>query len=98
MIIKEVEFTSRLFDFLTGIVRDYGLYIFIGLVYLLIPFLAWVLSGGLRRTLLKAKPVPEVSPTIVVQIPIGRPAPTPEPFSAFPPSSNPSPGDNDNNH
>jgi hypothetical protein len=68
-----LKLETRGFDFLNGVIQEYGLYIFIGFVFLLIPFLAWVLTGGLQRKLAKGKPVPQVRPTIVVQIPVGSP-------------------------
>jgi len=71
--------------FFDKVFADYGLYIFIGLVFLLIPILAWVLSGGLRRRLLKDKPMSRGTAAIGVQIPIGRPMPPPELFDPFPP-------------
>jgi hypothetical protein len=95
MEIKALELEQSLLKFLAGVIADYGLYIFMGLVFLLIPFLAWVLSGGLRRKLLKGKPVVHVTPVIGVQIPIGRPTPPPEPFDPFPPSQDPPDCDDD---
>jgi hypothetical protein len=83
--IKALELEQSALKFLDGVIADYGLYIFMGIVFLLIPFLAWVLSGGLRRKLLKSKPIPHVTSGIGVQIPIGRPVPPPEPFDPFPP-------------
>ncbi len=87
--IKALELEQSVLKFLDGVIADYGLYIFMGLAFLLIPILAWVLSGGLRRTLLKGKPVPHVTTVIGVQIPIGRPTPPPEPFDPFPPLHDP---------
>jgi len=54
--IKALELEQSVLKFLDGVIADYGLYIFMGLAFLLIPILAWVLSGGLRRKLLKGKP------------------------------------------
>jgi hypothetical protein len=84
MQIKALELEQSVFKFLDGVIADYGVYIFMGLVFLLIPFLAWVLSGGLRRKQLKGKPMPHVTAAIGVQITIGRPKPPPEPFDPFP--------------
>jgi hypothetical protein len=85
MQMKALELEQSVLKFLDGVIADYGLYIFMGLVFLLIPFLAWVLSGGLRRKLLKGKPMPHVTAVIGLQIPIGRPTPPPESFDPFPP-------------
>jgi len=83
--IKALELEQSVLKFLDGVIADYGLYIFMGLAFLLIPILVWVLSGGMRRTLLKGKPMPDVTAVIGVQIPIGRPTRPPEPFDPFPP-------------
>jgi len=83
--IKALELEQSVFKFLDGVISDYGVYIFMVLVFLLIPFLAWVLSGGLRRKQLKGKPIPHVTAAIGVQITNGRPTPPPEPFDPFPP-------------
>src|ERR1035438_9623451 len=95
MQIKALELEQSVFKFLDGVIADYGVYIFMGLVFLLIPFLAWVLSGGLRRKQFKGKPIPHVTAAIGVQIKIGRPTPPPEPFDTFPPSREPSCNDHD---
>jgi len=89
MQIKALELEQSVFKFLDGVIADYGVYIFMGLVFLLIPFLVWVLSGGLRRKQLNGKPTPHVTAAIGVQITIGRPAPPPEPFDPFPPLRDP---------
>ena len=48
MQIKALELEQSVLKFLDEVIADNGIYIFMGLVFLLIPFLAWVLSGGLR--------------------------------------------------
>ena len=95
MQIKVLELEQSVFKFLDGVIADYGVYIFMGLVFLLIPFLAWVLSGGLRRKQLNGKPTPHVTAAMGVQIKIGRPTPPPEPFDPFPPLRDPPCCDND---
>jgi hypothetical protein len=89
MQIKALELEQSMLKFLDGIISDYGLCIYMGLVVVLIPFLAWVLSGGLRRKLFKGKRVPHVMAVIGVQISIGRPTPTLETFDPFPPLRDP---------
>ena len=37
------------FDWLDGLIRDHGDYLYMLLVYVSIPLIAWILSGGLRR-------------------------------------------------
>jgi hypothetical protein len=39
------------FDWLDGLIRDHGDYLYMLLVYVSIPLVAWILSGGLRRRL-----------------------------------------------
>ena len=87
--IKGLEYEQSVLKFLDGVIADYGVYIFVGIVFLLILFLAWVLSGGLRRKLFKGKSVPHVTAVIGVQIPIGRTAPSPELFDSHPPLHDP---------
>ncbi len=78
-----VQMLDPVFRFLDGMIKDYGLYIFMGFVYVAIPFTVWVLSGGLRRRLLKGRPMPHVPPVIVIPLP-GRPPQPPEMFNPFP--------------
>lgn len=87
--IKALELEQSFLKFLDGVIADHGVYIFMGLVFVLIPVLAWVLGGGLRRKLPKGNPAPYVVPVIGVQIPIGRSVPPPEPFNPFPPPRDP---------
>lgn len=79
-----VQMLDPVFKFLDGMIEDYGLYLFMGFVYVAIPFLVWVLCGGLRRRLLKGRPMPHVPPVIVIPLP-GRPPQPPETFNPFPP-------------
>ena len=95
MQIQALELEQSVLKFLDGVIADYGVNIFMGLVFLLIPFLAWVLSGGLRRTQLKGKPTPPVTAAMGVQITIGRPTPPSEPFDPFPPLRDPPDCDHD---
>ena len=83
--IKALELEASGLKHLDGFIHEHALGFFIAAIYLLLALLAWVLSGGLRRTLLKGKPMPHVTAVIGVQIPIGRPTPPLEPFIPFPP-------------
>ena len=78
-----VQLLDPVFDFLNTVIEDYGLYLFMGFVYVVIPFLVWVLSGGLRRRLFKGKPVPNIPPVIIFRVP-GRPPQPPQAFNPFP--------------
>ncbi len=93
-----VQALDPVFRFLDGMIDDYGLYLFMGFTYVAIPFLIWVLCGGLRRKLLNGKPLPRVPPVIVIHIPVGRPPPPPEPFAPFSPAYEPSWFDDDDPH
>jgi len=37
------------FHWLDGVIHDYGDYLYMALVYVSLPLIAWILSGGLRR-------------------------------------------------
>ena len=78
----------RFFDFLNVAIQEYGLYIFMAFVFLLVPFGMWALSGGLRRKLLKGKSMPYVPPVIVIPLP-GTPPQPQETFNPFPPLQDP---------
>ena len=62
------------FDWLDGLIRDHGDYLYLLLVYASIPLVAWILNGGLRRRL--------PHQTIITAIPIIviRPVATPPPL------------------
>ncbi len=90
-----VQMLDPVFKFLDGMIEDYGLNLFMGFVYIAIPFLVWVLCGGLRRKLWQGKPMPQVPPVIVIHLPVGRPTPPPEPFHPFPPNQEPPGWDQD---
>ena len=94
---KALKLLIPVFEFLDGVISDYGLYIFMGFIYLLIPFSVWALSGGLRRKLLRGKPMPQFPPVMVVYLPVEHPTPPPEPFEQFPPYQEP-PGCNHDNY
>jgi len=53
MTVSPLDVLNPVFHFLDAAIQDYGLYLFIAFVYLIIPFTIWVLSGGLRRKLLR---------------------------------------------
>jgi hypothetical protein len=83
-----VQMLDPVFDFLDTVIEDYGLYLFMGFAYVAIPFLVWVLCGGLRRALFKGKSVPHLPPVIVIPLP-GRPLQPPETFNPFPENAEP---------
>lgn len=83
-----IQMLDPVFKFLDTVIDDYGLYLFMGFVYVAIPFLVWVLCGGLRRRLLKGKPMSHVPPVIIIHLP-GRPPEPSETFNPFPPYHEP---------
>jgi hypothetical protein len=71
MRINGPEFLRPVFDFLDGIARDYGDILFMLFTYAAIPFLVWVLCGGLRRKLLAGKRGTNVPSVTVIYLPLG---------------------------
>jgi hypothetical protein len=49
MIVSPLDILDPVFDFLDGVVLEWGVYLFIVFVLLSVLVLAWVFSGGLRR-------------------------------------------------
>ena len=43
------EVLKPVFDFLDAAIADYGVYLFLVLVWASVVVLAWIFSGGLRR-------------------------------------------------
>jgi hypothetical protein len=43
------EVSKPVFDFLDAAIADYGVYLYLALVWVSVVVLAWVFSGGLRR-------------------------------------------------
>jgi hypothetical protein len=43
------EVLKPVFDFLDAAITDYGVYLYLALVWVSVVVLAWVFSGGLRR-------------------------------------------------
>jgi len=68
------------FHFLDMLIHDYGDILYMLLVYALIPLLAWILSGGLRRRQARSQPVVTI-PIIVIRQSVEPPP--------FPPSIQP---------
>lgn len=77
-----VQTLDPVFELLDTMIDAYGLYLFMGFTYAAIPFLVWVLCGGLRRALFRGKSVPHLPPVIVIHLP-GRPPQPPETFNPF---------------
>ena len=74
------ELLHPVWDFLDGMIRDYGDILFMLFTYAAIPFLVWVLCGGLRRKVLAGKGAPDISPLTAIYLPLAPPRPRPEPL------------------
>jgi hypothetical protein len=64
MRLNPVELLQPVFDFLDRLIRDEGDYLYMGLVYVSIPLIVWILRGGLRRN--RKPPVSRPPVSIVV--------------------------------
>jgi len=74
------ELLQPVFDFLDGLIRDYGDILFMLFTYATIPFLVWVLCGGLRRKSLAGKRDTNAPPVTVIYLPLGFSRRPPEPL------------------
>lgn len=79
--IKALELEDTAFRHLDGFVHEHSLYFLIGIIYLLLALLGWVLSGALRPK--SGKPPSPIRPGIIIHL-SGTPPPRPEPFNPFP--------------
>jgi hypothetical protein len=80
--IKALELEASELKHLDGFIRDRALYFLIGVIFLLLALLEWVLSGGLRRN--GGKTLSCIQPTIIIQLPETPPQPAEPPFDPFP--------------
>ena len=80
--IKALKLEVSALDDLNGFVRDHALYFLIGIIWLLVIALAWVLGGGLRRRF--PQQAGSVRPVIVIN-PQAPPPPEPDDWNPFPP-------------
>lgn len=80
--IKALELEALALNRLDGFIHEHALYFLMGVIYLLLAFLAWVLSGALRRK--GGKSLSYVQPAIIIHLP-GPPLPPESPFDPFPP-------------
>ena len=58
------EVLEPVFHFLADAIADYGVYLYLALVWLSVIVIAWIFSGGLRR---KMRQPPRLSVGIVIQ-------------------------------
>lgn len=73
------EVLKPVFDFLDNAIADYGVYLYLALVWVSVVVLVWVFSGGLRR---KCSNQPHIRAGIgiVIQPPANPLQPTPIPY------------------
>jgi hypothetical protein len=70
------EVLQPAFHFLDGIIQDYGVYLYLILVWLSLILIAWIMSGGLRRRQSRQNST-VIIPGIIVTV---RPPVTPPPL------------------
>jgi len=67
------EVLDPVFNFLDNAIANYGVYLYLALVWLSVIMIAWIFSGGLRRKMRQP-------PSITVGILIQPSAPPPQPI------------------
>ena len=65
------ELMEPVFHFLDGLIADYGLYIYMVMVWASPSWIVWILTGGLRRK--RSRPDPTVSHIVIIQQQAPRP-------------------------
>ena len=83
--IKALEWEVSALNRLDGFIHEHALYFLIGVIYLLLALLAWVLAGGLRPK--GGKPQSHIRPAIIIHL-SGTPPQT-EPLDTFLPLRDP---------
>lgn len=74
------ELLQPVFEFLDDTIREEGDILFMLFAYAAIPFLVWVLCGGLRRKLPAGKRGTNVPSVTVIYLPLGFSRRPPEPL------------------
>ena len=80
--IKALELEASGLKHLDGFIHEHALYFLIGVIFLLLALLAWVLRGALRRK--GGKSTHYVRPAIFIDL-TERPQTPPDIFDPFPP-------------
>jgi hypothetical protein len=68
------ELLEPIFHFLDDAIADYGVYLYLVLVWLAVAAIAWIFSGGLRRKM-QQQPRTTAGISIVIQSPALQPTP-----------------------
>ena len=79
--IKALELEVSGLKHLDGFIDEHVLHFLVGVIYILLALLAWVLNGGLRRK--RGKPLSYVRAVIIIHLP--EPPPLWNTFNSFPP-------------
>lgn len=87
--IKALELEVAALKELDGFIHEHALYFLVGIIYLLLALLAWVLSGALRRK--RGTSTPHVRSVIFIH----QSEPPPLEFDPFPPGREPPECDHD---
>src|SRR5689334_21531547 len=74
------EVLKPVFHFLDATVADYGVYLYLALVWLSLIVIAWIISGGLRR---KSRHHPHIATGVGIVIQPSAPQPTPIIFCEY---------------
>jgi hypothetical protein len=74
------EVLDPVFHFLDDAIADYGVYLYLALVWLSVIVITWIFGGGLRR---KMRQQPRINVGIVIQ----PSAPPPQPIVYYEPDS-----------
>ena len=59
------ELFEPVFEFLDGLIAEHGHILYLAFVYVSVPLIAWILSGGLRRRFPQRRSI-AASPIIVI--------------------------------
>ena len=91
--IKTLEWEVSALNRLDGFIHEHALWFLMGVIYLLLALLVWVLSGALRRK--GAQSTHHARPVIFIELPGTPPPPQEPPFDPFPPYREPEYYDHD---
>jgi hypothetical protein len=71
------EALQPVLKFLDWLIAEHGHLLYMGLVYVSIPLIAWILSGGLRRRLSRRERGTGISIIVICPLPCPPPLPPP---------------------
>jgi hypothetical protein len=86
--VYSVEYVRPVFHWLDGLIHEDGDYLYMVLVYLSLPLIAWILNGGLRRRQARQQHIVTI-PVIVIRH-TAEPPPLPSPPEISPADRPPS--------